>query len=86
MCSSDLKDKGMVSPSSQLSTTPNPFEVVVAHPSNLIVHFIHGSFATTTFLGISSLSELFSFLGNCASRSAMAWLLTALGVLRPMSY
>ena len=32
-----LKDKGMVYTSSQLSITPNPFEVVVADPSNLIV-------------------------------------------------
>ena len=50
-----MKDKGMVSPFSQLSTTPTPFEVVVVDPSNLIVHF---------FPGISSLSELSSFLGN----------------------
>ena len=81
-----MKDRGMVFPSSQLSTTPTPFEVVIADPSNLIVHFFPGISATATSLGISSLSELFSFLGNCASRSAMAWLLTALGVLRPMSY
>ena len=33
-----LKDKDMVSPSSQLSTIPTPFEVIVADPSNLIVH------------------------------------------------
>ena len=59
-----MKDKGMVSPFSQLSITPNPFEVVVANPSNLIVHFFLGSSATATFLGISSLNELFSFPGT----------------------
>ena len=68
----NLKDKGMVSPSSQLSTTPNPFEVVVANPSNLIVHFFLGSSTTATSLGISSLNEPFSFPGNWASRFTMA--------------
>ena len=67
-----LKDKGMVSPSSQLSTTPTPFEVVVADYSNLIVHFFPGTFATATSPRISSLSELSSFPGNYANRSAMA--------------
>ena len=67
-----LKDKGMVSPSSQLSTTLIPFEVVVADPSNLIVHFFPKISATATFPRISSLSEHFSFPGNYASRSAMA--------------
>ena len=60
----NLKDKGMVSPSSQLSTTPNPFEVVVADPSNLIVHFFLGSFATATSPGIYLLSEPSFFPGN----------------------
>ena len=81
-----LKDKGMVSPSSQLSTTPTPFEVVVANLSNLIVHFFLGISAITTSPGISLLSELSSFPGNYASTSDIAWLLTALGVLRTMSY
>ena len=67
-----LKDKGMVSPSSQLSTIPTPFEVVVADPSNLIVHFFLGTSTTTTSPGISSLSELSSSPGNCANRSTMA--------------
>ena len=59
-----LKDKGMVSPFSQLSMTPTPFEVVVADPSNLVVHFFHGISIITISPGISSLSELSSFLGN----------------------
>ena len=67
-----LKGKGMVSPSSQLSTTPTPFEVVVADYSNLIVHFFPWTFAIATSHGISSLSELSSSHGNCANRSAMA--------------
>ena len=67
-----LKDKGMVSPSLQLSTTPTPFEVVVADHSNLIVHFFPGTFAIATSPGISSLSELSSSPGNCANRFAMA--------------
>ena len=67
-----LKDKGMVSPSSQLGTTPTPFEIIVADPSNLIVHFFLETSATATSPRISSLSELSSSLGNCANRSAMA--------------
>ena len=82
----NLKDKGMVSPSSQLSTIPSPFEVVVTDSSNLIVHFFPGISANATSPRISSLSEHFSFPGNWANRSAMAWLLTASGVLRPTSY
>ena len=50
-----LKDKGMASPSSQLSKTPTPFEVVVADPSNLIVHFFLGTSTTATSPGISFL-------------------------------
>ena len=67
-----LKDKGMVSPSSQLSTIPTPFVVVVAESSNLIVHFFPGTSTTNTSPGISSLSELSSSPGNCANRSTMA--------------
>ena len=67
-----LKEKGMVSLSSQLSTTPTPFEVVVADPSNLIVHFFLGTSTTTTSPGISSLSEFSSSPRNYANRSAMA--------------
>ena len=59
-----LKDKGMVFPFSQLSTTPTPFEVVVVDPSNLIVYFFFGVFVIATSLGISSLSELSSFPRN----------------------
>ena len=59
-----LKDNSIVSLSSQLSIIPNPFEVVIADPSNLIVHLFPGSSATATSLGISSLSEHSSFLGN----------------------
>ena len=81
-----LKDKGMVSPSSQLSITPTPFEVMVANPSNLIVHFFPWTFATATSPGIFSLNEHSSFPGNWANRSAMAWFFTALGVLKPISY
>ena len=66
-----LKDKGMVSSSSQLSTIPTSFEVIVADPSNLIVHFFPGASTTATLPGISSLSELSSSPGNCANRSAM---------------
>ncbi|XP_065625328.1 peroxidase 64 [Quercus suber] len=83
---SSLKDNGMVSSSSQLSIIPRPFEVVVADPSNLMIHFFHRSSVTATSLRISSLSEHSSSPGNWASRSTMAWLLTALGVLKPMSY
>ena len=60
----NLKDKGMVSLSSQLNTIHNPFEVIVANPSNLIVHFFPGSSATATSPGISSLSDHSSFPGN----------------------
>ena len=67
-----LKDKGMVFPSSQLSTTPTLFEVVVADSSNLIVHFFPGASTTATSLGISLLSELSFSPGNCANRFAMA--------------
>ena len=67
-----LKDKGMVSPSLQLSTIPTPFEVLVADPSNLIVYFFPGASTTATSPGISSLSELSSSLGNYANRSAIA--------------
>ena len=81
-----LKDNCTVSPFSQLSTIPRPFEVAVADPSNLMVHLFLGSSATTTSLRISSLSEHSSSLGNWATRYAMAYLLTALGVLKPMSY
>ena len=66
-----LKDKGMVSPSSQLSTIPTPFEVVVADLSNLIVHFFPRESTTATSPEISSLSEL-SSPGNYANRFAMA--------------
>ena len=59
-----LEDKGMVSPSSQLSTILSPFEVVVADPSNLIVHFFPRSSVTATSPRISSLSEHSFFLGN----------------------
>ena len=83
---SSLKDNGTVSPSSQLSSIPRLFEVVVADPSNLMVHFFPRSSAVATSPRISSLSEHSSSLGNWASRSTMAWLLTALGVLKPMSY
>ena len=81
-----LKDDDMASLSSQLSTIASPFEVVAADPSNLIVHFFPRSSTISTSPGISSLSEHSSFLENWASKSTMAWLLTALGVLRPMSY
>ena len=67
-----LKDKGMVSPFSQLSAIPTPFEVVVADPSNLIIYFFPRISVTTTSLGISSLSEPSSFPRNCANRTAMA--------------
>ena len=67
-----LKDKGMVSPSSQLSTIPTPFEVLVADPSNLIIYFFPGASTTATSPGISLLSELSSSLGNCANRSVIA--------------
>ena len=67
-----MKDKGMVSLSSQLSTIPTPFEVIVADPSNLIIHFFPGASTTTTSLGISSLSELSSSPGNYANRFDMA--------------
>ena len=59
-----LEDNGMVSPFSQLSTTPIPFEVAIANPPNLIVHFFLGISVTATSLGISSLSGLSSFPGN----------------------
>jgi len=61
---SSLKDNGTVSPSLQLSTIHKPFEVVVVDPSNLMVYFFLGGFATITSLGISSLSEHSSSLGN----------------------
>ena len=54
---SSLKDNGTVSPSSQLSTIPRPFEVVVADPSNFMVHFFHGRSTITTSPRISSFSE-----------------------------
>ena len=54
----------MVFPSSQLSTIPKPFEVVVADSSNLMVHFFLRSFAAAISLGISSLSEHSSSPGN----------------------
>ena len=60
----NLEDKGMVSPSSQLSTILSPFEVVVADPSNLTVHFFLGGSATATSSGISLLNEHSSFPGN----------------------
>ena len=81
-----LKDKGMVSPSSQLSMIPSPFEVAIADPSNLIVHFFLENSVTATVSGISLLSKHSSFPRDWASKSTMAWLLTTLGVLRLMSY
>ena len=57
-------NKGIVSPFSQLSTTPTPFEVVVSDPSNLIVHFFPGISVTATLPGISSLSGFLPFLGT----------------------
>ena len=59
-----LKDKGMVSPFSQLSMTPTPFEVVVADPSNLVVHFFHGSLSSPFHLGSLHSVSFLPFLGT----------------------
>ena len=59
-----LKDNGTVSPSSQLSTILRPFEVAITDPSNLMIHFFHGSSAAANSLEIFSLNEHFSSLGN----------------------
>ena len=61
-----------MSPSLQLSTTLSPFEVVVADPSNLTVHFFPRISTIATSPGISSLSKHSSFPRNWASRFAMA--------------
>ena len=76
----------MVPPSSQLSRIPTPFEAVVTDPSNLMVHFLLGCSTTATSPRISLLSGHSFSLGNWANKSAIAWLLTALGVLRLISY
>ena len=75
----------MVPPSSQLSTIPMPFEVV-ANLLNLMVHFLFGSSTIATSLGIFSLNGHLSSLVNWASKFVMALLLTALGVLKLISY
>ena len=58
-----LKDKGMISPFSQLSTIPTPFEVAVADSSNLMVHFFPGISVTATSQGFLRSAGLLPFLG-----------------------
>ena len=67
-----LNDRGMVSPSSQLSITPNLFEVVVADLSNLIVYLFPGISTIATSPRISSLNEHSSSPEKWANRSVMA--------------
>ena len=72
--------------SSWNKTTLTPPNWVVEDPSNFITHCFLTSSAMATFHEISSSSGNSSSPRNCANKSAIAWLFTALGVPAFRSY
>ncbi len=86
---SSLKDLAIVSPSSLISTIPAPLQLDVEEPLNFKVHMestrsVKSSFPTPP--GTSCEIDELSSPGNCARRSAMAWLLIAVEVSVIISY
>ena len=86
---SSLKDLAIVSPSSLVNTIPAPLELDVEEPSNFNVQVESAksaSRASPISPGTSCEIDELSSPGNCARRSAMAWLLIAVGVSVVISY
>ena len=83
---SSLNDSAIASSSSWYKTTPTPPDWVVKDPSNFITYCSLTSSAIATSPGTSSPSGNSSSPGNCANKSAITWLFTALGVPILKSY
>ena len=84
-----MKDLAIVSPSSLVNTIPAPLELDVEEPSNFSVHVESArsaSRASPISPGTSCEIDELSSSGNYARRTAMAWLLIAVGVSVIISY
>nr|POF18731.1 hypothetical protein CFP56_24959 [Quercus suber] len=83
---SSLNDSTTALSSSWYKTTSTPSDWVVEDPLNIITHCSLTSSAMATSLGTSSSNGNSSSPRNCANRSVIAWLFTALGVPILKSY